>query len=357
MAAEVALGWDLQEPCARAHSCSQEIIPFFEPLITDKGDVMIRQGDPGHGVYFVMRGHLSVDVQQPDGGAKHVATLHDGCTFGEISCLFLESATATVTCSTICGLWRLRKEKLMSDLLGNPMQLMMAKEAVNDMRAKWIGPLPMKNLVALLKKMYPAKWKVGYGGDRGCRPLGIPFFSCFVKPMHLNEQRSPEGGLRAEPDPTTSSPVPQSPPRDAPTSDPGPRTAVYLCKSWYAFGRSTSRAVVRSGAQPPPPPASTLTTRGTPGHGGAAGPGPCMRHPPAPPPPGQAANTPPPTTPHHPPADPPPGLPPTPPHPPADPPPPSRPTPPPPPPPQVLTDSWGGCRIRTSCSRPPGLRR
>ena len=26
----------------------------------------------------------------------------------------------------------------------------------------------------------------------------------------------------------------------------------------------------------------------------------------------------------------------------------------PPPPSQVLTDSWGGCRIGTSCSRPPG---
>ena len=29
-----------------------------------------------------------------------------------------------------------------------------------------------------------------------------------------------------------------------------------------------------------------------------------------------------------------------------------------PPPLRVLTDSWGGCRIRTSCSRPPrGMRR
>ena len=42
--------------------------------------------------------------------------------------------------------------------------------------------------------------------------------------------------------------------------------------------------------------------------GGAAGPGPCMRPPPAPPPP-----------------------------------------------PRVLKDSWGVGRIRTGCSRPPGL--
>ena len=43
--------------------------------------------------------------------------------------------------------------------------------------------------------------------------------------------------------------------------------------------------------------------------------------------PPQAANTPPPTLP-----------------------------PPPPAPPQVLTDSWGGgCRIRTSCTPPPGV--
>ena len=36
--------------------------------------------------------------------------------------------------------------------------------------------------------------------------------------------------------------------------------------------------------------------------------------------------------------------------------PPRRPPPNPPraPPPRVLTDSWGGCRIRTGCSRPPG---
>ena len=43
-------------------------------------------------------------------------------------------------------------------------------------------------------------------------------------------------------------------------------------------------------------------------------------------------------------------------HPPANPPPPPRSTPcppPPPPPPRVLTDSWGVCRIKTGCSRPP----
>ena len=40
----------------------------------------------------------------------------------------------------------------------------------------------------------------------------------------------------------------------------------------------------------------------------------------------------------HPPADPPPELPPA-----------------PPPPPRVLTDSWGVGRIRTGCSRPPGV--
>ena len=37
----------------------------------------------------------------------------------------------------------------------------------------------------------------------------------------------------------------------------------------------------------------------------------------------------------------------------ANPPPPTLPPTPPPPPWQVLTDSWGGCRIRTGCSRPP----
>ena len=37
-------------------------------------------------------------------------------------------------------------------------------------------------------------------------------------------------------------------------------------------------------------------------------------------------------------------------HPPADPP---QIHPQPPPPPRVLTDSWGVCRIRTGCSRPP----
>ena len=30
-----------------------------------------------------------------------------------------------------------------------------------------------------------------------------------------------------------------------------------------------------------------------------------------------------------------------------------HPQPPPPPPPRVLADSWGVCRIRTGCSRPP----
>ena len=86
--------------------------------------------------------------------------------------------------------------------------------------------------------------------------------------------------------------------------------------------------------------------------------------PPSPPPPGQTppptpGQTPPPTpgqTPPRPPARPPPDPRPDPPRPPARPPPDPRLDPPPtalPPPPRVLTDSWGVCRIRTGCSRPP----
>ena len=56
----------------------------------------------------------------------------------------------------------------------------------------------------------------------------------------------------------------------------------------------------------------------------------------------------------HPPPRPPGGTPP-PPDPRLDPPPTAPPPPPPPPPPRVLKDSWGLGRIRTGCSRPPGL--
>ena len=73
-----------------------EVIPKIERLQAAKGDVIIRQGDPGDSLYLVLSGRLNVVSSDASGREIVLTVLEPGRTVGEISLLTGERRTATV---------------------------------------------------------------------------------------------------------------------------------------------------------------------------------------------------------------------------------------------------------------------
>jgi CRP-like cAMP-binding protein len=72
-----------------------DLMRRFVSLETTEGDTLIREGDPGQGVYVVLRGEVAV-TRREDGSEVELARLGPSEVFGEISLLTREPATATV---------------------------------------------------------------------------------------------------------------------------------------------------------------------------------------------------------------------------------------------------------------------
>ena len=72
------------------------LISKFQAKMVFPGDIVIEEGEPGRGLYIIMRGQF--DVTKVDGGVtRQVAKLAPGDVFGEISLLRDAPTTATVT--------------------------------------------------------------------------------------------------------------------------------------------------------------------------------------------------------------------------------------------------------------------
>lgn len=87
----------LTAPLFRPLDASQraDLMRRFQPLEADPGSSLIRQGEPGTGLFLVMHGAVEVRRQQ-DGGALTLASLQPGDVFGEISLLQEQPTNASV---------------------------------------------------------------------------------------------------------------------------------------------------------------------------------------------------------------------------------------------------------------------
>lgn len=56
-------------------------------LTFDPGTVIVRRGDPGAALYFLISGEVSVIIPLPRGGTRRLATLGAGMVFGEAALL------------------------------------------------------------------------------------------------------------------------------------------------------------------------------------------------------------------------------------------------------------------------------
>lgn len=110
-------------------------VPIFEPLSHEErailagnatvlffggGEPIIRQGDPGDGMYVIASGHASVVLRTEAGEERAVARLSPGDFFGEMSLLTGDPRTATVRAEGWLTLISVTKEAVLPVLQANP---------------------------------------------------------------------------------------------------------------------------------------------------------------------------------------------------------------------------------------------
>ena len=98
----------------------QSLFALLEPVEFLKGDIVIRQGDPGEHYFIIQEGHCQVLRAPPSGGKEiKLADLIPGDSFGEEALITDTPRNATVAMSTNGILMRLEKQKFI-DLIQKP---------------------------------------------------------------------------------------------------------------------------------------------------------------------------------------------------------------------------------------------
>lgn len=101
-------------PLFRAFSVDEmvAVIAGLNLLIFERGDVIIRQGQPGNSLYMLTSGKVRAFVKSPAGKNVPVADLSEGAFFGEGSILTGKPRSATVAALTGCELLELDRPTL-----------------------------------------------------------------------------------------------------------------------------------------------------------------------------------------------------------------------------------------------------
>ena len=87
------------------------VIGGLKLLTLQRGDVVIRQGQPGNSLYMLTSGKVRAFVKK-EGKNAPVADLSEGAFFGEGSILTGKPRSATVAALTVCDLLELDRPTL-----------------------------------------------------------------------------------------------------------------------------------------------------------------------------------------------------------------------------------------------------
>ncbi|MBI3159714.1 MAG: SLC26A/SulP transporter family protein [Chloroflexi bacterium] len=74
----------------------KRLMGYFERQELPEPRVLIRQGDPPRGLYFLESGRARVEMDESDGGRAWLRTMESGVTFGEMQVYSGQAASATV---------------------------------------------------------------------------------------------------------------------------------------------------------------------------------------------------------------------------------------------------------------------
>lgn len=97
----------------------RRVLALFEAEPVAPGDIVIEEGEPGPGLFLVLRGELKVS-RRVGGTERRLAILRSGQVFGEISLLKDIPTTATVTAVSAGEVLRLRRDRFESVLRDYP---------------------------------------------------------------------------------------------------------------------------------------------------------------------------------------------------------------------------------------------
>eukprot|EP01060_Flectonema_neradi_P039616 TRINITY_DN8796_c1_g1_i1.p1 TRINITY_DN8796_c1_g1~~TRINITY_DN8796_c1_g1_i1.p1 ORF type:complete len:520 (+),score=65.76 TRINITY_DN8796_c1_g1_i1:45-1604(+) len=85
------------------------VILHLQPRVVLKGAYICRVGDVGAEMFFISSGCVNVVAEKDGGETTVLATLTDGCFFGEVALIYQTKRTATVVAHTTCELYILKK--------------------------------------------------------------------------------------------------------------------------------------------------------------------------------------------------------------------------------------------------------
>lgn len=105
------------------------------------GEHILRQGDSGDSMYFVVSGRVGITFRSPDGAEKQLAVFDSGDFFGEASLLTGENRTATATAISRVTCYRLDKAGLQRTMelqpeLAEDMSVIMAHRQIQLAEAR-----------------------------------------------------------------------------------------------------------------------------------------------------------------------------------------------------------------------------
>lgn len=96
------------------------IIDGFASAHVPANTVVVHKGQPGAGLFLVLRGNCEVVDQDGDGDVFQIAPLREGDVFGEISLVRQQPAIATVRTTSNCHLLRLAPELFYARMMQHP---------------------------------------------------------------------------------------------------------------------------------------------------------------------------------------------------------------------------------------------
>ncbi len=88
------------------------LLKYLERRELQKGEYLMRQGDPGDEMYFVEAGVVNVQLEAPDGQLMRLRTIRGGATVGEIGLYLHQVRTASVVATRPSAVYRLSAEAL-----------------------------------------------------------------------------------------------------------------------------------------------------------------------------------------------------------------------------------------------------
>ena len=79
----------------------------LQPVNPAKGEVVVKQGDPGDEFFIILQGECAVTKKEGDGEPKEVGRLRSGAYFGELALMNDSPRAATVIAGDNCKLVKL----------------------------------------------------------------------------------------------------------------------------------------------------------------------------------------------------------------------------------------------------------